>query len=184
MPKLNSVRRSAVWATLAASLLMTAWPAQARGTDMFVCTSPDGVRTYQNSDSGEGCVPLNLNPITVVPTPKATNRLSSKSMDDEEGGSAGSGKQSRKTAAYNDSRTSSDFNPKDDRMKILQEELRLEEGKLRSLQEEFKGGQPDRMGNEKNYQKYLDRTSRLDKDIKVTTENIQILKAELIRLSE
>jgi len=34
-------------------------------------------------------------------------------------------------------------------MKILQEELRIEESKLKSLQDEYKNGQPDRLGNEK-----------------------------------
>lgn len=194
MLNVRNVRFNRVYSALScvAALLYGA-PVLAKGTDMFVCTSPDGIRTYQNSDSGDGCVPLNLNPITVVPTSKATSVGSSnKQMDDGgysggNGGGSGaggsSGKSSRRAAA-NDPRTSADFNAKDDRMKILQEELRVEESKLRSLQDEYKGGQPDRLGNEKNYQKYLDRTSRLDKEIKVTTENIQILKAELIRLSE
>lgn len=145
-----------------------------KGTEMFVCTAADGVRTYQNSDSGQGCVPLNLNPITVVPAPKSASKT---------GVGNGGGSSARKTASL-DARTSADFNAKDDRMKILQEELRLEEGKLKSLQDEYKGGQPDRLGNEKNYQKYLDRTARLEKDIKTTNENIDILKAELIRLSD
>lgn len=46
--------------------------AQAKGSEMFVCTNSEGVRTYQNSDGGNGCVPLNLNPITVVPVPKSS----------------------------------------------------------------------------------------------------------------
>ena len=77
-----------------------------------------------------------------------------------------------------------DFNTKDDRMKILQEELRIEESKLKSLQDEYKNGQPDRLGSEKNYQKYLDRVSRLEQEIMVTNDNIEILKTELIRLSK
>jgi len=68
-------------------------------------------------------------------------------------------------------------------MKILQEELRIEESKLKSLQDEYKNGQPDRQGNERNYQKYLDRVARLEQEIMVTTDNIEILKAELDRLS-
>jgi len=47
---------------------------QALGTEMFVCTGTDGVRTYQNSDGGDGCVPLNLNPITVVPAPRSASK--------------------------------------------------------------------------------------------------------------
>lgn len=148
--------------------------AQAKGSEMFVCTGSDGVRTYQNSDGGAGCVPLNLNPITVVPAPKSSTPKS---------GSYNSGRSTDSAAAY-DSRTASDFNAQDDRMKILQEELRIEESKLKSLQDEYKSGQPDRLGNERNYQKYLDRVARLEQEIMVTNDNIEILKTELIRLSK
>lgn len=182
--------------------LLPAAQAQVKsGAEMFVCTSSEGVRTYQNSDGGSGCVPLNLNPITVVPSPKssAPRGHSSGTFDSGasassggggsySGGSSGSGESGssssrRATAAY-DSRTSGDFNAKDDRMKILQEELRIEEGKLKSLQDEYKSGQPDRQGNEKNYQKYLDRVARLEQEIMVTNDNIEILKTELVRLSK
>ncbi len=66
----------------------------------------------------------------------------------------------------------------------MQEELRIEESKLKSLQDEYKKGQPDRLGSEKNYQKYLDRVSRLEQEIMITNDNIEILKAELSRLSQ
>lgn len=151
--------------------------AQARGTEMFVCTGADGVRTYQNSDGGAGCVPLNLNPITVVPSPKSAGKS---------GGSAdpmGAGSSGRRASVGSDNRTAADFNAKDDRMKILQEELRIEESKLKSLQDEYKNGQPDRLGSEKNYQKYLDRVGRLEQEIMVTNDSIEILKSELSRLS-
>lgn len=159
---------------LVSTLLL--WPSvHAKGTEMFVCTSNDGVRTYQNSDGGDGCVPLNLNPITIVPAPRSAAKSS--------GLSESSGSQSRRSAAVYDNRSAADFNAKDDRMKILQEELRIEESKLKSLQDEYKNGQPDRQGNERNYQKYLDRVARLEQEIMVTTDNIEILKAELDRLS-
>lgn len=154
---------------------LLAWPAPlpvaAKGTEMFVCTGADGVRTYQNSDGGAGCVPLNLNPITIVPRPKSSGTSSSSESNFE------------RRSSGSDTRTAADFNAKDDRMKILQEELRIEESKLKSLQEEYKNGQPDRLGSEKNYQKYLDRVSRLEQEIMVTNDTIDILKAELIRLS-
>ena len=69
-------------------------------------------------------------------------------------------------------------------MKILQEELRIEESKLKSLKDEYKSGQPDRLRSERNYQKYLDRVARLEQEIMVTNDNIEILKTELIRLAE
>jgi len=153
--------------------------AQAKGTEMYVCTGADGVRTYQNSDGGSGCVSLNLNPITIVPAPKSA---ASRGPAADSSGTSGT-RQSKRTPAEYDGRTAADFNAKDDRMKILQEELRIEESKLKSLQDEYKNGQPDRQGNERNYQKYLDRVARLEQEIMVTNDNIEILKTELTRLS-
>lgn len=150
---------------------------QAKGSEMFVCTNSEGVRTYQNSDGGDGCVPLNLNPITVVPAPKSSTNIDGQASSRRNEGAA------RSAAAY-DNRSASDFNAKDDRMKILQEELRIEESKLKSLKDEYKNGQPDRLGSERNYQKYLDRVARLEQEIMVTNDNIEILKTELIRLSK
>lgn len=165
-----TVQRALIFTVFGMLLLPSA---QAKGSEMFVCTGSDGVRTYQNSDGGAGCVPLNLNPITVVPAPKSSM---------PKAGASNSGR--RNEAASFDSRTASDFDAKDDRMKILQEELRIEESKLKSLQDEYKNGQPDRLGNERNYQKYLDRVARLEQEIMVTNDNIEILKTELIRLSK
>ena len=150
---------------------------RAKGTEMFVCTGADGVRTYQNSDGGNGCVPLNLNPITVVPAPRSATKNGGDS-------SSAAGASSRRATAYDENRSAADFNAKDDRIKILQEELRIEESKLKSLKDEYNNGQPDRLGSERNYQKYLDRVSRLEQEIMVTNDNIEILKTELIRLSK
>lgn len=86
-------------------------------------------------------------------------------------------------AARQDPRQALDFDARNDRMKILQEELRIEESKLKSLKDEYKNGQPERLGSEKNYQKYLDRVARLEQEILITNENIEILKTELIKLS-
>ncbi|WP_370263044.1 DUF4124 domain-containing protein [Limnobacter sp.] len=161
-----------------AVLLALADPALARGTEMYVCTGADGVRTYQNSSSGDGCVPLNLNPITVVPAPASRASSANRSA---EPGALGQG--TSRMAARQDPRQALDFDARNDRMKILQEELRIEESKLKSLKDEYKNGQPERLGSEKNYQKYLDRVARLEQEILITNENIEILKTELIKLS-
>lgn len=152
----------------------------ALGTEMFVCTGADGVRTYQNSDGGQGCVPLNLNPITIVPGTRPG----------EPDFSSSSSKRSDERTNYRESPSDSfssssqvyDYDAKKDRQKILEEELRLESGKLASLQKEYNGGEPERLGSEQNYQKYLDRTDRLSKEIEVTKENIAILRREIDKL--
>lgn len=152
-------------------------PGLAMGTELYVCTDDNGVRTYQNSDSGQGCVLLNLNPITVVPAAKDRRQTVKKAEDFEPRQNERLEPDSRRTQAVQPA-----FSASDDRAKILQEELRVEEGKLASLKDEFKKGQPDRNGDEKNYQKYLDRTARLEQDIRSTQENVDILKREISKL--
>lgn len=69
----------------------------------------------------------------------------------------------------------------DDRKKILEEELKTEQERLADLQKEYNNGQPDRRGDERNYQKYLDRTERLKQDIERSQKNIEALQKELSR---
>lgn len=62
--------------------------------------------------------------------------------------------------------------------KISEEEIRLEE-----LENEYKGGTPDRLGNERmNYQRYLDRVERLKSEIAISEHNLKILETELQQL--
>ena len=67
----------------------------------------------------------------------------------------------------------------DDRRAILNEELRSEERRLSELRAEYKNGEPDRLGSEKNYQKYLDRVAALKDNIGRSEKNVEALKREL-----
>ena len=52
-----------------------------------------------------------------------------------------------------------------DARRILTEELRREEERLALLRKEYNDGQPERRGEERNYQKYLDRVAAMKSDI-------------------
>jgi hypothetical protein len=67
----------------------------------------------------------------------------------------------------------------DDRKGILNDELRAEEKKLADLKRDFNNGEPERQGNEKNYQKYIDRVAQMRDDISRSEKNIEALKREL-----
>ena len=67
----------------------------------------------------------------------------------------------------------------DDRRGILNEELRLEQERLAGLKAEFKGGEPDRLGNEKNYAKYQERVATLRDAIGRSERNIEALRREI-----
>ena len=48
-----------------------------------------------------------------------------------------------------------------DARQILEAELKTEEDRLAAMQKEFNNGEPERQGNERNFQKYLDRVAEM-----------------------
>jgi hypothetical protein len=69
-----------------------------------------------------------------------------------------------------------------DKRRILESELRREEQRLVGLRQEYNNGQPERRGDERNYQKYLDRTAELKAGIERSESDIAALKRELSKL--
>ena len=45
--------------------------------------------------------------------------------------------------------------------RILEAELKTEEDRLAAMQKDFNNGEPERQGDERNYQKYLDRVEEM-----------------------
>jgi predicted lipid-binding transport protein (Tim44 family) len=68
-----------------------------------------------------------------------------------------------------------------DARKILQDELIKAQAQLDALQKEYNNGQPDRLGDEKNYQKYLDRAADLKASIARTESDIGAITRELAK---
>jgi len=50
------------------------------------------------------------------------------------------------------------------------------------LRKEYNGGQPERLGNERNYQKYIDRTADLKASIARKESDIAAIKRELAKV--
>jgi hypothetical protein len=69
-----------------------------------------------------------------------------------------------------------------DSRRILEVELRREEERLAELKREYNNGEPERLGNERNYQKYLDRTAELKSSIARKESDIAAIKRELAKL--
>ena len=65
---------------------------------------------------------------------------------------------------------------------ILEAELKREEERLGELQKEFNNGEPERRGDERNYQKYLDRVADLKANIGRKEADIAAIKRELAKL--
>ncbi|HWP17846.1 MAG TPA: hypothetical protein VNO84_01835 [Burkholderiaceae bacterium] len=66
--------------------------------------------------------------------------------------------------------------------RILEAELRKEEEQLAELRKEYNNGEPERRGDERNYQKYLDRVSDLKAQITRKESDIAAIKRELAKL--
>ena len=69
-----------------------------------------------------------------------------------------------------------------DARRILEGELKTEEAKLAEMEKEFNDGQPERRGDEKNFQKYLDRVDGMRAAIARKQIDIAALKRELQKL--
>ena len=64
---------------------------------------------------------------------------------------------------------------------ILEQELRRAESRQAELKKEYNNGEPERQGNERNYQKYLDRVAEMKASIARNQSDIDGIKRELGR---
>jgi hypothetical protein len=69
-----------------------------------------------------------------------------------------------------------------DARRILENELRREEERLAAMKAEFNNGEPERRGDERNYQKYLDRVAEMKAGIARKESDIAALRRELAKL--
>ncbi len=69
-----------------------------------------------------------------------------------------------------------------DRRAILAAELRRDEQSLAEMQREYNGGEPERRGDERNYQKYIDRVAEMKASIARKESDVAAIKRELSKL--
>lgn len=120
-----------------------------------------------------GCKPIEGAPVTIVQTPKpqpAPGKAPATSAGQREG--KGEGKVDPTAQRQRDG----------DARKLLEAELRREESRLAQMQKEFNNGEPERLGDERNYQKYLDRVGEMRSAIARKEEDIAAIKRELAKL--
>jgi hypothetical protein len=66
--------------------------------------------------------------------------------------------------------------------RILQDELKKEEDRLAAMQKDYNNGEPERRGDERNYQRYLDRVAEMKAAITRKEADISALKREIAKL--
>jgi hypothetical protein len=155
-------------AIILAAPLSAAW---AQGT-VYRCPGPPVLYTSEISDKEakeRGCRTIEGAPITVVSPPKRAPQAGTPPAS----GVRGEG--SRVDAKEQRQRDS-------DARAILEAELRREEEALAALQKEFNNGEPERRGDERNYQRYLDRLEEMRNAIARKQADIAALRRELSKL--
>ena len=68
-----------------------------------------------------------------------------------------------------------------DAKRILEAELKREEDRLAAMKSEYNNGAPERLGNEKNFQKYMDRVGEMKAAIIRKESDIVAIKRELTK---
>ena len=116
----------------------------------------------------KGCRTIEGTPITVFSPPKPR------------AAAAASGAEGRSSDAKVDPKEQRSRDG--ERRRVLEQELKEAEERLAKLQQEYNAGQPERRGDERNYQRYLDRVAELKAAIGRQESDIQAIKRELGKL--
>ena len=171
--------RAAVLAAVVATVLGVAATVQtqAQPADRAVYRCPGTPVLYTDAISpkearDKGCRTLDNAPITIVSSPKPRAVAAAPG--------AGTGTALRSA----DQRIApADQRARDsDARRILEAELRSEEERHAALQQEYNGGEPERRGDERNYQKYLDRVAEMKATLARQAGDIAAIKRELAKL--
>lgn len=119
----------------------------------------------------KGCKTLDGTPITVI---QSNFRPANKGVatPGAQGGSSDKDKVSAQDQKARDS----------DARQILEAELRKEEEALAALRKEFNNGEPERRGDERNAQKYIDRVAEMRNNITRKEADIASVRRELAKL--
>lgn len=143
---------------------------------IYRCEDANGVIEYSNKPSGskdKACKSVDLPTITTIPAPKLPPPKANSAKAAPAAGN-GAGREGSTRVDESAQRTRDN-----DRRRIIEDELRKEESKLVELRKEYRNGEPERLGDERNYQKYLDRVQRMKDEIARSESNVDSLKKEL-----
>ena len=164
--RLPSARRGGSSSLLVAALLaLAAAGAQAAQDVYYQCPGNVFTNTITAKEAdARGCKSKEAQQPTTIPAPKARPGAAANP------GSAASRVDSQEQKARDT-----------DARKILQDELIKAQAQLDALQKEYNNGQPERRGDEKNFQKYLDRTADLKASIARTESDISAITRELAK---
>ena len=158
---------------LGGALCVMAAATLAQTTVVYRCPGPPVLYTDALSAAEakeRGCRAIEAAPITVVQAPRARASAAPASV-----GSGARPAEPKPDASAQRQRDA-------DARRILAYELKRDEDKLAALKREYNNGEPERRGEERNYQTYLDRVSGLKASIARTESDIAAIKREIAKL--
>jgi hypothetical protein len=178
---MRSTARSLPFASLAAALVLGAavWqqPAWAQQGSGVVYRCPGNPVLYTDALTPQeaqqkGCKVLEGAPVTVIQSPQRPRPPAAGAAPAPASTSPAGARIDPNEQRARDS----------DARRILEAELRKEEDRLAALQREYNGGEPERRGDERNYQKYLDRVAEMKAGIARKEADIAAIRRELAKL--
>jgi hypothetical protein len=159
------------WLVLAATAVVNCAMAQGSG-QVYRCPGNPMLFTNDAIEAREkGCKPLDL------PAPNVVNAGPKRTPATSSTASAAASRPAETRIDPNEQRARDS-----DARRILEGELRREEERLAEMRKEYNNGEPERRGEERNYQKYLDRVADLKSGIARKESDITALKRELSKL--
>jgi len=157
----------AVSGGLVLSMLTPASAMAQSGSVYYVCPGNVFTNTLSAKEAAQkGCKAKEATEPTTISGPKARTASAAPS---------GAGAESKVDRGEQKARDS-------DAKRILSDELNKAQGELDALKKEYNNGQPERRGDERNYQKYLDRTADLKASIARKEADVAAIKRELGKL--
>lgn len=153
-------------------LLLIVWgSAGAAETIVYKCPGPPVLYTDAMSAAEaklRNCKPVEGTPITIIQSPRPRPAAVP--------AAAASGSAETRVSANEQKARDSDAR------RILEAELARAQDKLGALQRDYNNGEPERLGNERNYQKYIDRVAEMKAAIARTQADIEAIKREIAKL--
>jgi hypothetical protein len=142
----------------------------AEGSVMWRCPGNEYNNTLSAKEARDkGCKTIEGAPITVIQGPKPRAAGPSATAPTSSGPAGTKVDPADQRARDSDAR------------RILEAELKREEDRLTTMKSEYANGQPERQGNEQNYQKYLDRVADMKSAIERKAGDIAALRREIAK---
>jgi hypothetical protein len=131
--------------------------------EIYICTDERGHRELTDTKK-KGCKVLDVPGSIAAPAPRRSAAAAAPALAPSHFPRVDSAQQKERDGERRD---------------ILAEEMRSEENKLAELRKDYKGGEPERLPNEKNNAKYLERVAAMKENISRSEKNIEALKREM-----